>query len=173
MRPLSTVKTIGDLKRWLTTGISRLLTGGRLLRGLLTRRLLIGGLLVTMLWSLPSRAEALSTDSMNEPVGSPPLVTQTTSQSPPQTTDIPSEKISQFAQAYIQVVGLINERGRELQQAETEAESLQIEQSIQSEAFRLMREHDLQVAEYLQLLGLANQDDDFRDRILAEIEETQ
>ncbi|MEO1403711.1 MAG: DUF4168 domain-containing protein [Cyanobacteria bacterium J06635_1] len=116
-------------------------------------------MLVMMLWCAPSWAAGLPTDEA--PVTSP--ITQA--------ADIPSEKISQFANAYIQVVTLINERGRELQQAETEAESLQIEQSIQAEAFRLMRNNDLQVAEYLQLLGLANQDTDFRDRILAEIEE--
>ncbi|MEM9164162.1 MAG: DUF4168 domain-containing protein [Cyanobacteria bacterium P01_F01_bin.4] len=117
------------------------------------------GWLVVLLWCAPGWAAELPMDKV--PVTAP--ITQT--------ADIPSEKINQFANAYIQVVTLINERGRELQQAETEAESLQIEQSIQTEAFRLMRDNDLQVAEYLQLLGLANQDADFRDRILAEIEE--
>lgn len=116
-------------------------------------------LLVVMPWCAPGWAAELSTDEGSEIA---PIT---------QAADIPSEKISQFANAYIQVVTLINERGRELQQAETEAESLQIEQSIQAEAFQLMRDNDLEVAEYLQLLGLANQDTDFRDRILADIEE--
>ncbi|MEM9906565.1 MAG: DUF4168 domain-containing protein [Cyanobacteria bacterium P01_D01_bin.44] len=117
------------------------------------------GWLVVVLWCAPGWAAELPADEM-------PEITPIT-----QAADIPSEKISQFANAYIQVVTLINERGRELQQAETEAESLQIEQSIQAEAFQLMRDNELEVAEYLQLLGLANQDADFRDRILADIEE--
>lgn len=87
--------------------------------------------------------------------------------------DVASEKISQFAQAYLQVIDLIERRESELQQAETETESQQIQAAIQTEAFHLIGENQLTVSEYLQLLGLANRDPDFREQILAQIEEVE
>jgi hypothetical protein len=86
-------------------------------------------------------------------------------------TDIPSEKVDQFVAAYLDVVQLIDERGEALQRAETEAESLRIQQSIQAEAFQLIEERGLTRQDYWQLLGLANTDPEFRDRVLAQLEE--
>ncbi|WP_080812679.1 DUF4168 domain-containing protein [Halomicronema hongdechloris] len=86
-------------------------------------------------------------------------------------SDIPSEKVSQFVTAYLQVVELVERREGELQQAETDSESLQIQRDIQSEAFALITDAGLTRQEYWQLLGLANSDPDFRERILAQLEE--
>lgn len=92
----------------------------------------------------------------------------------PQTdvADIPSETVSQFVHAYLAVVDLISQREAELQRAETESESLQLQQEIQAEAFRLIEAAGLTRQEYWQLLGLANTDADFRERVLAQVEET-
>ncbi|NJL84962.1 MAG: DUF4168 domain-containing protein [Leptolyngbyaceae cyanobacterium SM1_1_3] len=85
--------------------------------------------------------------------------------------DISSEKVSQFVQAYLQVVALIDQRENDLQSAETESESLRIQQEIQTEAFSLITQAGLTQTEYWQLLGLANSDMEFRERILAQLEE--
>ncbi|MDB9525891.1 DUF4168 domain-containing protein [Oscillatoria sp. CS-180] len=86
-------------------------------------------------------------------------------------TDIPAEKVDQFVTAYLHVVDLIDDRSEDLQRAETEAEFLQLQRTIEAAAFNLMQEAGLTREEYFQLLGLANADIEFRDRVLAQIEE--
>lgn len=86
-------------------------------------------------------------------------------------TDIPSEKVDQFVSAYLSVAKLIDDRGEDLQRAETEAESLRLQRVIESEAFGLIQESGLTRQDYFQLLGLANTDPEFRDRVLAQLEE--
>lgn len=85
--------------------------------------------------------------------------------------DISSEKISQFVQAYLKVVSLIEQRESELQGAETESESLQLQQEIQAEALSMIEAEGLTVQEYLQLLGLANIDPEFGERVVAHLQE--
>ncbi|NEP18499.1 MAG: DUF4168 domain-containing protein [Leptolyngbya sp. SIO4C1] len=159
MKILSTNRlTLGLSSQRLTQGLRQglrheLKQGGKLLAAL--------SLMLSLWLAYPTLSWAAEPVPA-EPVPAEPAVTKT--------TDIPSEKIAQFARAYVQIVTLIGNRASELQTAETEAESLKVEQSIQAEAFRLMQANELEVDEYLQLLGLANQDADFRDRILAEIE---
>ena len=85
--------------------------------------------------------------------------------------NIPSEKVSQFVTAYLQVVDLIDARSEELERATTEAESLKLQQDIQRAAYDLIEENGLTRQDYWQLLGLANTDAEFRDRILAQLEE--
>lgn len=87
-------------------------------------------------------------------------------------TDIPSEKVDQFASAYLSVVALIDERAEELQRAQTETESLQLQRAIETEAFDLIQAAGLSQQDYFQLLGLANTDPEFRDRVLAQLEES-
>ena len=111
----------------------------------------------------------------------PPALAETILEEPPaptsilsadlNATDIPSEKVDQFVSAYLQVVELIDERSEELQRAETEAESLRLQQTIQIAAFQLIEEAGLSRQDYWQLLGLANTDPEFRDRVLAQMEE--
>lgn len=83
---------------------------------------------------------------------------------------ISSEKISQFVQAYLQVVTLIDRREGELQGAETESESLRIKQEIETGAMSLIEAEGLTFQEYLQLLTLANVDPEFSDRIVAQLQ---
>lgn len=86
-------------------------------------------------------------------------------------SDISSEKISQFVQAYLKVVALIEQRESDLQGAETESESLQMQQEIQAEALGLIQAEGLTVQEYLQLLGFANIDPEFGERVAAHLQE--
>lgn len=85
---------------------------------------------------------------------------------------ISSEKINQFVHAYLQVVDLIDRREGELQSSETETESLRIEHDIEAEAFALIEQAGLNRQDYLQLLGLANTDPEFGERIAAQLQET-
>lgn len=86
-------------------------------------------------------------------------------------SNIPSEKVSQFVHACLQVVALIERREGELQGAETESESLRIEQEIESEALAIIEQAGLTRQEYLQLLGLANIDPEFGERIAIQLQE--
>jgi hypothetical protein len=85
--------------------------------------------------------------------------------------NIPSEKVSQFVSACLQVVALIERREGELQGAETESESLHIEQEIEAEALAIIEQAGLTRQEYLQLLGLANTDPEFGERIAIQLQE--
>jgi Domain of unknown function (DUF4168) len=91
----------------------------------------------------------------------------------PDASDIPSERVSKFVRAYLAVVDLISQRETDLQRAETETESLQLQEKIQAQAFALIEQAGLSRQEYWQLLGLANTDPDFRERVLAQVEETK
>jgi hypothetical protein len=91
--------------------------------------------------------------------------------SSPDVNDISSEKVSQFVQAYVQVIKLVEQREGELQSAETESESLQIQQEIEAEAFEAIASTGLTWQEYLQLLGLANTDPEFGERIATQLQE--
>jgi Domain of unknown function (DUF4168) len=86
-------------------------------------------------------------------------------------SNIPSEKVSQFVSACLQVVALIDRREGELQAAETESESLRIQQDIEAEAVAIIETAGLNRQEYLQLLGLANVDPEFGERIATLLQE--
>lgn len=94
-------------------------------------------------------------------------------QSPSRLTssDISLEKVNQFVQAYLQVLQLIEQREGELQGAETEPEALQVEREIESEALSIIKSMGLTRQEYLQLLGLANVDPEFGERIATQLQE--
>jgi hypothetical protein len=85
--------------------------------------------------------------------------------------NIPSEKVSQFVDACLQVVKLIEAREGELQAAETESESLRIEQEIEAAALAIIEKAGLTRQEYLQLLGLANTDPEFGERVAIQLQE--
>lgn len=95
----------------------------------------------------------------------------TPNRSSPDVNDISLEKVSQFVQAYVQVIKLVEQREGELQSAETESESLQIQQEIEAEAFEAIASTGLTWQEYLQLLGLANTDPEFGERIATQLQE--
>ncbi|NJP08234.1 MAG: DUF4168 domain-containing protein [Leptolyngbyaceae cyanobacterium RU_5_1] len=86
--------------------------------------------------------------------------------------NIPSEKVSQFVHACSQVVKLIERREGELQAAETDSESLRIEQEIEAEALAIIEKAGLTRQEYLQLLGLANTDPEFGERVAIQLQES-
>ena len=89
------------------------------------------------------------------------------------TTTIPAEKVDKFVQAYLQVWQLISRREGELQAAETELESLRIEQDIEAEASAIITQAGLTKQEYLQLLGLANVDPEFGERVAMQLQEAR
>lgn len=86
--------------------------------------------------------------------------------------DIAADKVDQFAQAYLQVLQLLSDREPELPAAETNAEALKIEQSIEAEAIDLIESNGLTLPEYMQVLGLASQDATFRDKVLGRMDES-
>ncbi|WOD38610.1 DUF4168 domain-containing protein [Nodosilinea sp. E11] len=97
----------------------------------------------------------------------PPTVSPTQ----PDANDIPSETVSRFVNAYISVVKLIESRELSLQRAETDTESRQMQQEIQVAALNLIQANGLTLSDYWELLGLANSDPEFRDRVLDQIDE--
>lgn len=85
--------------------------------------------------------------------------------------DISSEKVSQFVHAYLKVLALVEQREGDLQAAETQLESLRVQQEIEAEAFATIESAGLTWQEYLQLLGLANTDPEFGERIVIQLQE--
>jgi len=84
---------------------------------------------------------------------------------------IPSDKVNQFVQACVRVVSLIERREGELQAAETDSESLRIQQEIEAEALAIIQAAGLTRQEYVQLLGLANTDAEFGERVAILLQE--
>ena len=91
--------------------------------------------------------------------------------SPLDVNNIPTEKISRFVHACLQVVTLIEQKETTLQAAETETESLRIEQEIEAAAIAIIEAAGLTHQEYLQLLGLANTDPEFGERVAIQLQE--
>lgn len=85
---------------------------------------------------------------------------------------ISSESVSKFVDAYLNVLNLLDERASQLRLAETEMESLRIQQELEDEAIALIEEAGLTWQEYVQLLNLANTDPDFSERVAAQLQET-
>jgi hypothetical protein len=86
--------------------------------------------------------------------------------------DIAASKVDQFAQAYLQVLELLSDREPELPAAETSAEALKIQQSIEADAVKQIENSGLTMAEYMKMLGLASQDEAFRDKVLSRLDES-
>ncbi|MGC9504471.1 DUF4168 domain-containing protein [Baaleninema sp.] len=84
---------------------------------------------------------------------------------------ISSEKVSQFATAYLNILDLLDRRGNELQEAETTAELQQVERELEAEIIEFIDDAGLTPPEYLQLLTLANSDSDFSERVVAQLQE--
>ena len=85
--------------------------------------------------------------------------------------NIPSEKVNQFVRACLQVVKLIERREGDLQSIEVSAESRRLEQEIEAEALAIIETAGLTRQEYLQLLGLANTDPEFGERVANQLQE--
>lgn len=116
-------------------------------------------------WAAPGWPQDLATDPR-------PLPEQVLVKRPDlDSNNIPSEKVSQFVQACLQVITLIERREGDLQATATEAEATRIEQEIESEALAIIERNGLTRQEYLQLLGLANTDPEFGERVAIQLQE--
>lgn len=86
-------------------------------------------------------------------------------------SDISSSKVSQFVQAYLEVLQLVEERQGALQGALTQLEAQQLEREIETEALARITASGLSWQEYLQLLSLANTDLEFGERVATQLQE--
>jgi hypothetical protein len=137
-------------------------------------KLIMIGLVLMLLFS-PSIAWA-ATHNPTDSAAPTPSVDETEIDSPlnnpkPDADDIPSETVSRFVEAYLAVVELIESQEANLQRAETDTESHQLQQEIQAQAIGLIQDYGLTLQSYWELLGLANSDPEFRERVLAQVEE--
>jgi hypothetical protein len=129
--------------------------------------------LVGLLWFAPGLPAIAMTQELASDATGSEVVRQS---APPAWSEvdpgnISSEKVSQFVHACLQVVALIERREGELQGAETESESLRIEQEIEAEALAIIEQAGLTRQEYVQLLGLANTVPEFGERIAMQLQE--
>lgn len=93
-------------------------------------------------------------------------------------TTIPSEKVTQFVRAYVQVLALVESRREQMQVPETTVEQGQPQPEIQAEtvaslqaiAFGIIEQYGLTKQEYFQLLSLANTDAEFGERVAAQLQ---
>jgi hypothetical protein len=180
------LRRLGIVTHALGQAIARVL----LLPHLLFPALLFPTLLFLIFVLSPGPSWAMAGDQVGDQVGqqvgqqvgiSPwTLLAQTSTPSTPEPIlnrlgvepgSIPSEKINQFVRACLQVVALIDKREGQLQGAETETESVRIEQEIETEAIAIIEQAGLTRQEYLQLLGLANTDPEFGERIAIQLQE--
>ncbi|WP_233743728.1 DUF4168 domain-containing protein [Leptodesmis sichuanensis] len=128
-------------------------------------------LLLTLVWGFHVTATAVLAQELPTPPLEAPLEQPALTRLTLDPGNIPSEKVSQFVYACLQVVKLIENREGELQAAETESESLRIEQEIEAEALAIIEKAGLTRQEYLQLLGLANTDPEFGERVAIQLQE--
>jgi hypothetical protein len=123
----------------------------------------------TITWAAPSINADAPTATELSPANSE---AETAPANPkPDADDIPSDMVSRFVAAYLAVVELIESQEASLQRAETDTESRQLQQEIQAQAIGLIQDQGLSLQSYWELLGLANSDPEFRERVLAQVEE--
>jgi hypothetical protein len=122
-------------------------------------------------WLIPIMSSQAAESTTTSPAETRSAETDTAKHADLDADDISSEKVSQFVHAYLQVMDLIDQRESELSGAETESESLQMQRDIEATALTLIEESGLTWQEYIQLLGLANSDPEFSERIAAQLEE--
>jgi len=150
-------------------------------QGLFWRKVITIALLTSWLWlslgllGWPAIAQPRTAATAQATAQSTPAIEDITKpNSAPDLTGadaISAETVSQFVNAYLAVLALINQREEELRSAETESESKRIERDIEAEAFDLIEQAGLSQETYLQLLGLANSDPEFGDRVVAQLQE--
>lgn len=100
---------------------------------------------------------------------------------------VATEKVDQFAQAYLQVLELLSDRPPEDSEVESSAEALNAQQSIpaktleaktqepedlEAEAIELIESSGLTMSEYIEMLSLASEDEAFRDQVLSRMNES-
>jgi len=104
-------------------------------------------------------------------IAAAPVTTAPAAAPPIASDDIAADKVDSFATAYLQVLQLLSDREPDLSATETSAEAQKIQQSIEAEAVAIIKASGLSMPEYMEILGLASQDDTFRDKILGSMDE--
>lgn len=129
--------------------------------------------------SMPSSAQLVQTSAPTIIVAAAPTIVATApataATTPAATTDsnnIAADKLDSFAKTYLQVLQLLSDREPELPAAETSAEAVKIQESIEQEAIALITKSGLTMPEYMEILGLASQDTTFRDKVLSRMDES-
>ena len=128
--------------------------------------MLLSLLLSWWLWLPSPTAQAIALDPR------PAAEARQFTLSMPDASNIPTEKVTQFVQACLQVIRLIEQQEPLLQAAATDADATRIEQAIETAALAIIEKHGLTRQEYLQLLGLANTDPEFGERVAVQLQET-
>ncbi len=126
-------------------------------------------LAIVLGFSSTALADAGPSDAATAPTNTAPDVTSAITES----ANVSTGKIDQFAQAYLQVLQLLGDRKAEISAAETNAEALKIEKSIEVDAIAIITNQGLTPPEYMQILGLASQDATFQDKVLGRMNATQ
>ncbi|WP_246259746.1 DUF4168 domain-containing protein [Oxynema aestuarii] len=117
---------------------------------------------------------AIAQESATEPSEAPPAIEEPSATPPPlDASTIPSAKVSQFVQAYVQVLDLLEQRQGEVKAAASQLEAKQLEGEIEAQALDIIEGAGLTQQEYLQLLSLANVDPEFGERIANGLEEAR
>ena len=171
---MTNIHSLNSLDRFFSRGLKRLFSGwwefhlislgGQVMERSLTplKNLAICSLCVLCLIGAPAVASA---------EGQITLPTETV-QPRSDSAEIAADKVDQFAQAYLQVLQVLSDREPELPAAETSAEALKVQQSIEAEAMERIESSGLTLPEYMQILGLASQDATFRNKVLSRMEES-
>ncbi len=79
--------------------------------------------------------------------------------------DVSSEKLSAFVTAYVAVMDVVERQEIPWQNAESESESLRLQQEVEEEAIAKIEASGLSQAEYLQLLNLIQVDTELGETI--------
>ncbi len=87
------------------------------------------------------------------------------------TPAIPSDKMTQFALAYGQVLQIVDRREVELQSAETESIAARIRRDVEMEALEAIESAGLNRQEYVQLLNLVSVDGEFGEEVALALQE--
>ncbi|MGF1495394.1 MAG: DUF4168 domain-containing protein [Elainellaceae cyanobacterium] len=133
------------------------------------RRLGLALLLSLLIWTI-GRADLAIAVSSNAP---PPGEAMPAAQSGRlDISAISSEKVSQFIEAYQRVISLVEDQEDALRGAETESDFLQRQGDLERKIGAAIEDVGLSRQEYVQLLGLANSDPEFSERIASQLQES-
>lgn len=158
--------SVGQAVRWLTAcllGLLCLLGGPTVVSAEAAPQALRGAFIETATGSATSLEQPLtrSADMVQPPTNSAT-----------ENTDIAADKVDNFAKAYLQILKLLSDRESELPAAETNAEAMKIQQSIEADAIKIITDSGLSMPEYMQILTLASQDATFRSKVLGRMDES-
>ncbi len=91
-------------------------------------------------------------------------------QQPAPEVDVDEEELATVAEAYVAVQTLTNEFNQMVQEAEDAEEAQAVQAEYAERANETIRDHDLSVERYDNVVRAATEDDELRNRLLTEIE---